>query len=652
MKNEIRLLSLVLATSVMAGIPALVSGQEEAAAGGAEDATATASSEATAAAESGEAAAAPATSGTGEASDAPATADDSQPPAAAAENELIPVARDEGPMVGVTAEAMLDEEREGQELISIALDDVPLEDVVRMFTRITDANIIAVATNLEGSVTVNLTDVQWEPALRSILDMHNLSLVERTPGTGVYSIMPKSPDAPEPMVVETIFLRYTTTTDVGPILRGVMASGAMVSAFPSRNALVIKSTEANLGEMKQIVAELDLPGKQVCIETKFMELNETAASQLGLRWDSLEQFNVGVGVGPFTHTEDVTSTRSKDNSRTRWDRRQNLDQVDERYDVDNVQYEESTTTFEESPPGSGNWIANSVVTPTRTVTDTIDSGEDNQSQIVTSFAKSIAQSQAAILNLDTFNVVLSALKKTDGVTIISNPKLIVANGATNAQFSVGEREPIIRKDIQRGTTDSPGDIITAQLDTDINTDHISQGYLATGIDLQVIPVVKTDDLIEADIRPSLKRKIADKEVEGNTWPVISVKEIRTKFTLRSGQTVAIGGLTDTQDGKLVNKVPLLGDIPLLGKYVFSHTADTVRQVETIIFVTLSLAQAEDLRKTDGIPGDAELVHKRMLQAEARRQKFLADMQALREVQHDEAAHKAKRAKSRLLRRRK
>ena len=216
--------------------------------------------------------------------------------------------------------------------------------------------------------------------------------------------------------------------------------------------------------------------------------------------------------------------------------------------------------------------------------------------------------------------------------------------------SVGEREPIIKTEVQRGTQDSPGDKVTAELDTAITTDYIKAGYLETGINLQVVPVVKTDDMIQAFIAPKLVRRVLpDKVVGENSWPRISVKEIRTKFTLRSGQTVAIGGLTSTQDDKKVSKVPLFGDIPLLGKYLFSHTEDMQRQVETIIFVTLSLAEPEMLYREAGIPERAELVHEHMIQNQVHQQQFEEDLQRLRETA--EEASSESRAKSRLLRRR-
>ena len=518
-----------------------------------------------------------------------------------------------------------------------------------MFTRISDANIIATSSNLVGSVTVNLTDVQWKAALTSILGMHSLALVEAPPGSRVYTIVPRAADAPEPMIVETIFLKYTSVADIGQVIRLMLAPGGAVSEFPSRNALVLRTTDANRVEINDVVEEIDVPGKQVCIETKFMELNDQATRKLGIRWDSLDEFGINLQAGPFTSTESTEKSQIRSDTQDRWDRRNNRDDVIELYDDDNVQYQVESTEIVELPDGT--FITRTKTDPTREVTDTIDRGQEVSQTVVDQFTHAIVQQQAAILTIDSLNVILSALRQLDGVSIISNPKIIVANGNTNAHFSVGEREPIIRKEIQRGTTDSPGDIVTAQLDTQLNTDYIRDGYLQTGIDLRVIPVVKTDDLIEAEITPTLRRKIGNKQVEDNTWPIISVKEIRTRFTLRSGQTVAIGGLTDTQDSKNESKVPLLGDIPLLGKYLFSHSEDVTRQVETIIFVTLSLAQPEMLSRGDGIPEDAELVHKKLIESSARKQKFQADIESIREAAGKESADRENKAKSRLLRRR-
>ncbi|MFC1499309.1 hypothetical protein ACFLS1_12680, partial [Verrucomicrobiota bacterium] len=90
----------------------------------------------------------------------------------------------------VTAGADITLSEADSNLISITLDNVRLSDAVSMFCKISGANIIATPSDLEGTVTVNLIDVEWRPALNSILEMHNLELVERIPGSEVYSIRP------------------------------------------------------------------------------------------------------------------------------------------------------------------------------------------------------------------------------------------------------------------------------------------------------------------------------------------------------------------------------------------------------------------------------------------------------------------------------
>lgn len=567
----------------------------------------------------------------------------------------------------------------GSDLINISVEDETLENVVQMFTKMSGINIIATSTNLTGTVTVNLTDVEWKPALTSILAMHNLALLERTPGSGVFMIVEQPEGAPEPLVVETIFLKYTTVGEVAPVVTSMLAANGTASVFAERNVLVVRTTESNMGEIKRLVDEIDINSKQVSIEAKFMELNDSATKQLGLKWNSLAGYKMQLAAGPFSSKKELKHTTDTDANNI--DRKYNVsDDTSMRYEdsfgapvqltqpsilfsrslsgeqvnTDKLASEsENAMTFDKkSTPlstrtiSAGNVVDNA---PNRVTSTSAGREQDRQLNVRDRFLDTIVESSSTVLSMDTLELVLSALKTTDGVSIISNPKMIVANGATNAFFRVGNRWPIVRTLITRGTTDSPGDGIDARLDLDIDTDYISGGYLRTGIELLVVPVVKTDNLIQAEITPTLTSKLAqDKEVAGNSWPQLQVKEIRTRFTLLSGQTVAIGGLSSTRDSKIVTKVPLLGDIPLLGKYLFSHTEDAQDQIETIIFVTLTLAEPESLLRDVGIPEDAQLVHTRMLRDKAKREKFMSDMERIKEAEDAERERMAERVKSRLL----
>jgi type IV pilus assembly protein PilQ len=534
--------------------------------------------------------------------------------------EFIPVPSTELPDLGTEAAATSD-----RALISISLDDVELIDVVRMFSRIAAANIIANPEILTARVTVTLDNVEWRPALSSILSMHGLALLERPQGSGVFTVVAQLPDAPVPMQVKTIFLKYTTVDEVRPIVERMLSAGASISTFPSRNAMVLRDTEDKLTEITGIVEEIDILSKQVVVETQFMELSDKAIKQLGVRWDSLAELGLNFQAGPFSTTRSSESESSRTDGMDRRSTNYSFDGTDSRFNEFGERTESGAFTYP-SGVSVGGPSESSASYASHSVNE---QSQANYSEVVDGITRTVAQSSAAILNVDRLNIIMSALKETDGISIVSNPKIIVTSGSTNAFFSVGEREPIIRRTVLRGTAESPGDQVLAELDTSINTEYIRSGYLNTGIELLVVPTVKTDDLIEARIEPSLRRKIGEKVVDGNAWPEIAVKEIKTQFTLQSGQTVAIGGLTGSQESRQTSKVPLLGDIPIIGRYLFSWERDEKRQVETVIFVTLALADPMNIARNEGIPQRGELVHKREIKDSMRRvelQQELEDLQ--------------------------
>jgi hypothetical protein len=225
------------------------------------------------------------------------------PPTAAPAGETDAAKRDVIGVVSPSTAAASGVTVTGDDLINVSVDNESLENVVNMFTRISGANIIATSADLKATVTVNLSGVEWRPALSAILDLHNMALVERLPGSGVLTVVPKPAGQQEALVVETIFFSYTTVPEMMPIINSMLSvvTNASISSFPSRNALVIKTTEANLREVKSIIAKMDVPGKQVCVETQFLELSDEASKKLGLRWDSLDEFGVRLNAGPFDY---------------------------------------------------------------------------------------------------------------------------------------------------------------------------------------------------------------------------------------------------------------------------------------------------------------------------------------------------------------
>lgn len=502
----------------------------------------------------------------------------------------------------------------GKELITMAVDDVPLQDVVRMFTRVSGANIISTPSNLQGKVTVSLQDVEWRSALSSILDMYNLTIFEKTPASGIFSVIPKPPGTAEPLIAQTIILNYASVSNVASVVYPLLGKEGTLAVSPSANALIIRSSAAMLNEIRKVISEIDLPRAQVYIEAKFLELSDSAIKDLGINWQVLQGYSIGVGGMQASYEAKRDKTLKNDNSLQQTDSRSHNDVTSARYDSSGMPYEEETTVIQYDQ--NGNPISTTTKkTPTRAVDDTIAQSFDVTRSLQNNFDKTVADIRTAVLSADDFRVILSALKQMDGVSVVSNPKIIVANEQT-AQIHIGENVPNIK-----GTV-TPGQ--QGQANTTTYALDERKPYFELGVSLDVTPTINNPSNITVKITPKLSRNAGEKvSPDGNSYPIESTKTINTVFSLESGKTAAIGGLTETSDGDKTTKIPLLGDIPLIGKYLFSHTHKERTQKETIIFVTVGIAPPRSIGRNDGLPEDAELVLRHMAEKQAAKSKRAA-----------------------------
>ncbi len=456
-------------------------------------------------------------------------------------------------------------------LISVRLNRVSLDEAINLFAQLSGANIIVPELTEAAQISVNLQDVEWRPALQSILDTYNYELYQRVSGSNVYAVRRRPAGAPEPQVVETFKLEYATVPNAAALIRELLPPDAKVSEFASRNMIVVKSTESSLSEVRAVLETIDEVREQVYIESKFMELTDDAQKDLGIDWSVLQSYSAGT-VGSterrYAETEQTDDTSS-------WFR-----------DVNGQPYEQAEGYSETQRGGAGNPFTLSGVTPTA-------------GSVATKGATEVLTS---VLSADEFRLVLSALEQNKGVNVVSNPKIIVAN-EEKANISIIRKEPNLKQSRQQALNDTP-DTITFELDD-------KQPFFEFGIKLDVTPSINTSSNITVAINPSLTRKFADKKAGENTYPIIDEKSIHTIFSLASGQTAAIGGLTEVTEAEEERKVPLLGSIPFLGR-LFSYKQTVRGRDETIIFVTVGLANTQQLREGTGMPNDAELARRQMI----------------------------------------
>ena len=175
---------------------------------------------------------------------------------------------------------------------------------------------------------------------------------------------------------------------------------------------------------------------------------------------------------------------------------------------------------------------------------------------------------------------LRALDAVGKLDILSRPYILTSDNQP-ATITVGQEVPFIR---QTRTTETGQTINTIE-------------YEDIGIILKVTPHINPDGLVIMDIAPEISTVTAVTVPisEGVEAPVYAKRSAESRVGILDGQTIVIGGLVEDQKTEDVSKIPLLGDIPLLGR-LFSRTVKKTGKTELLIFLTPHVApEAEALK---------------------------------------------------------
>ncbi|MGB9678313.1 MAG: type II secretion system protein GspD, partial [Candidatus Ratteibacteria bacterium] len=178
---------------------------------------------------------------------------------------------------------------------------------------------------------------------------------------------------------------------------------------------------------------------------------------------------------------------------------------------------------------------------------------------------------------------IKALEEEKRASILSNPRIVVVENQ-EAYILVGERYPILETTVTPGTTP----ILIESL----------RNYEAIGISLYVICKIVGKDEINLIIHPEVS-EIGD-DVVGSTgvkYKRINVREVDTEINIKSGNVVIIGGLLRKQKSNVINKIPLLGDIPILG-YLFRKDTKIEKNKELLIFIIPKIKMEDEKEKLE------------------------------------------------------
>ena len=495
-------------------------------------------------------------------------------------------------------------------LVDIACDNATLEDVLRQFRKVTDANIISDdSTNLQRRVSVNLHRVFWLDGLQSILNSRNYRLEERG---DIFFV--KEDKVSEPVLTRSFTLNHASASELAELFNKAYgkkdAKGSVIipiaSSFDGANVVVVSATEKTLGDCESIIKAVDKAVAQIYIEARFLELSSEAMHKLGVKWNQLESWGVTAHGITGGWESNFGRVGNYETSRT-----PTYYTPKEWYS----QTKDGTTTFTDISTGKSaiDYITRNTISGG--ISDAPGAGRSSSDM-----NWSQASGFSGQLSADDFRLALSAFESFGEGKIFSNPKVIVSNGK-EANVDMTTKFPNVKLTSQRNNSDYGSYLdMSAQLEQ-IQGDKdkglfAGSCFFEWGITLTVKPRISPDGLISVEITPTISQLDYDASEDGSGYysvksdtsvglfPIISMKRITTDFTMKDGSTAVIGGLSRTTEEDVDSGIPYLRRLPWIGQTLFGWKSRQKVQKEIIVCVTIGIANPAELPKDIGLPKNA------------------------------------------------
>jgi type IV pilus assembly protein PilQ len=454
----------------------------------------------------------------------------------------------------------------GKDTLSVDFPDEDIRTILRNVADLFELNIIIPET-LQGKTTIKLRDVTWRQIFQNILAPVGYNFLEEG---NIVKIVSNESLQQEPTTTEVFVLNYAKAADVMPTIGGLVdaAAGGKIVANTATNSLLITERPTRIERIRPILEQLDRPTAQVMIEAKFVEVTDGDVRNLGVNWSALQNYKLGVQPGANVTTTGGQSTSNGSNG-SAGNTGSNGTVSTGAQTVGST----TATTGGVTTNGSNASLTNGVTT---TISDTATSAINLLNSITNS--TSIARNATAVFTADQFGFILSALTNLSRTKVISNPTIITLNN-TEASINVGEQDPIPQYayNEQRGSFEVNGFT-----------------YKDIGIGLKVTPQVNSVGFIKLTVAPTVSQKNGSVNfggAGGAEIPIIATRTAVTQVSLKSGYTMGIGGLITSTDTNSTNKVPLLGDIPVVGN-LFKEKSKNLSSTNLLIFITAKAVSAD------------------------------------------------------------
>jgi type IV pilus assembly protein PilQ len=424
------------------------------------------------------------------------------------------------------------------ERLTLNFQDIDVRPLLQLLADTSGQNIV-VSDSVKGRVTLRLQNVPWDQALDIVLRTKGLDMRRKD---NVILVAPQAELAAHekaeleaqkdvqdlaPLRTEFLAVNYAKASEIARLVKSagggsLLSARGNVSVDERTNTLLVQDTAENLTAVRNLVQTLDIPVRQVLIEARIVIVADDFSRELGVR-------------AGFTRVSD---------------------------DIRDLFAISGSAQSTDSIMGSAldNLASTGQPFPVQVPFGNFD--RYNVNMPVASPAGRIALS---ILDFDDFliDLELSAAQNEGRGEIKSTPRVVTAN----------QREAIIEQGVEIPYQESSSSGAT--------TTQFKKAVLS----LKVTPQITPDDRVILDLtvtKDSVGQLVPS--ATGGFVPSIDTRNIQTQVLVKDGQTVVLGGIMETERRDNVKKVPLLGDVPVIGN-LFKSTNKINNRDELLIFIT-------------------------------------------------------------------
>jgi len=447
--------------------------------------------------------------------------------------EVRPVIKDPQDLLGIYDTG---KEYTGQRL-TLNFQDIETRAVRQLLAEVSGLNMV-VSDSVTGNVTLRLRNVPWDQALDIVLATRGLdsrqidNVVMVAPAEEIALREQQDLEAREklqeltPLRSDFIQVNYAKAGELAALIQtggdnSLLSDRGTVSIDERTNTLLAYDTAERLADIRQLVQTLDIPVKQVLIESRIVVVNDDFSRDLGVRAGLTYVTDDGVDglmsvTGSGQGSDTIVQSGIENINDTGNPFPVTVPPIDERYNV-NLPID--------NPAG---------------------------------------RLALAILDSDyLLDLELQAAQSEGRGEIISTPRVITAN----------QKEALIKQGVEIPYQESASSGAT--------TTQFKEAVLS----LLVTPQITPDDRIIMDLQVN-QDSVGEfvPSATGGLVPSIDTREVTTQVLVNDGETVVLGGIFETERREAINKVPILGDIPGVGR-LFKSNSDISNKAELLIFVT-------------------------------------------------------------------